>query len=56
MAHDQVRAAIYAVVSSDQQADAGTVRSQVDAFLKRAQDDGLTIDNLFTGAGFSFHF
>ncbi len=44
MANDQVRAAIYARVSSDQQADAGTVRSQVDALLKRAQDDGVTID------------
>ena len=44
MANDQVRAAIYARVSSDQQAEAGTICSQVDALLKRAQDDGVTID------------
>jgi site-specific DNA recombinase len=39
-----VRAALYARVSSEQQAQAGTVDSQVAAILQRAGQDGLSID------------
>ena len=39
-----VRAALYARVSSDQQANAGTIQSQIDALLARAVQDQLTID------------
>ena len=39
-----VRAALYARVSSDQQASAGTIQSQIDAILSRAAQDQLTID------------
>ena len=39
-----VRAAIYARVSSDQQARAGTIASQVEALLARLQQDGLSAD------------
>jgi site-specific DNA recombinase len=38
------RAALYARVSSEQQAQAGTVASQVDAILRRAEQDGLAIE------------
>jgi site-specific DNA recombinase len=41
---DSGRAAIYARVSSDQQAEAGTIASQVAALEKRLQCDGLTLD------------
>ena len=37
-------AAIYARVSSEQQADAGTVASQVEALKHRVVDDGLLVD------------
>ena len=40
---DSLRAAIYARVSSDQQAQAGTIQSQVEAVVRRAADDGLAI-------------
>ena len=39
-----VRAALYARVSSDQQATAGTIQSQIDALLARAAQDQLTIE------------
>jgi len=39
-----VRAALYARVSSDQQANAGTIQSQVDALLARAAQDQLAIE------------
>ena len=39
-----VRAALYARVSSEQQAAAGTIQSQIDALLARAAADQLTID------------
>ena len=41
---DAIRAAIYARVSSDQQAEAGTIASQVTALEERLQRDGLTLD------------
>jgi site-specific DNA recombinase len=42
--HPQTRAAIYARVSSDQQAEAGTIASQVEALTERLHGDGLTLD------------
>jgi len=42
--NDSIRAAIYARVSSDQQAEAGTIASQVAALEERLQHDGLTTD------------
>lgn len=39
-----VRAALYARVSSEQQANAGTIQSQIDALLARAAQDELTIE------------
>ena len=41
---DSVRAGIYARVSSDQQAEAGTIASQVAALEERLRGDGLTLD------------
>jgi site-specific DNA recombinase len=40
-----MRAAIYARVSSDQQAQQGTIDSQVVALRQRVQADGLTLEN-----------
>jgi site-specific DNA recombinase len=45
MADQNLRAAIYARVSSDQQAEAGTIASQVDAMKERVSQDGLAIDD-----------
>jgi site-specific DNA recombinase len=42
--NSSVRAALYARVSSDQQATAGTIQSQIDALLARAAQDQLTIE------------
>jgi len=42
-----VRAAIYARVSSDQQAEAGTIGSQVEALRQRVQEDGLLLEPEF---------
>src|SRR5438445_10564866 len=42
--NDSVRAALYARVSSDQQAASGTIQSQIDALLARAAQDGLAIE------------
>ena len=39
-----IRAALYARVSSEQQAQAGTIQSQVAAIVERAAGDGLTIE------------
>ena len=39
-----VRAALYARVSSEQQTEAGTIDSQIDAIRKRIVEDGLCID------------
>ena len=39
-----LRAALYARVSSEQQAQAGTIESQVSAVVERALADGLTIE------------
>jgi len=39
-----VRAALYARVSSDHQAAAGTIDSQIAALVARAQQDGLSVD------------
>ena len=44
MLPESLSVAIYARVSSDQQADAGTVHSQIDALLERARDDGVIVD------------
>jgi site-specific DNA recombinase len=41
---DGLRAALYARVSSDQQAEAGTIASQVAALEERLRRDGLTLD------------
>jgi site-specific DNA recombinase len=43
-ATDSVRAAIYARVSSDQQAEVGTIASQVAALEERLRSDGLPLD------------
>jgi site-specific DNA recombinase len=43
-ATDSIRAAIYARVSSDQQAEAGTIASQIAALEGRLQRDGLRLD------------
>jgi len=42
-----VRAALYARVSSEQQAQAGTIQSQIEAVVQRAAQDGSTIDPEF---------
>ena len=42
-----IRAAIYARVSSDQQAEAGTIGSQVEALQQRVQEDGLLLEPEF---------
>jgi site-specific DNA recombinase len=42
--NQSVRAALYARVSSDQQAQAGTICSQIEAVAERAGKDGLVID------------
>jgi site-specific DNA recombinase len=42
---EALRAAIYARVSSDQQADAGTIASQVEALEERVRADGLTLED-----------
>jgi len=39
-----IRAAIYARVSSEQQAQQGTIESQVVDLRQRVQSDGLTLD------------
>jgi site-specific DNA recombinase len=44
---DSTRAAIYARVSSDQQAEAGTIASQVAALEERLQQDGLVLEAEF---------
>jgi site-specific DNA recombinase len=44
--HDRfIRSALYARVSSEQQAQAGTIESQVAAVVQRAEQDGVTIDS-----------
>jgi site-specific DNA recombinase len=50
-----VRAAIYARVSTDQQAEAGTITSQIEALTKRLRDDGLSLDEelSFVDEGYS---
>jgi site-specific DNA recombinase len=52
---DPLRAAIYARVSSDQQAEAGTIASQVAALEERLRRDGLTLDPelRFTDEGYT---
>jgi site-specific DNA recombinase len=49
------RAALYARVSSEQQAQAQTIASQVEALQERLQQDGLALDQelLFTDDGYS---
>ena len=42
-----IRAAIYARVSSDQQAEAGTIDSQVEALRQRVQEDSLLLEPEF---------
>jgi site-specific DNA recombinase len=53
--HSPVRAALYARVSSDQQAQAQTIASQVEALQERLRNDGLELDPeyLFTDDGYS---
>jgi site-specific DNA recombinase len=45
--NDSIRAAIYARVSSDQQAEAGTIASQVAALEERLRQDGLLLEAEF---------
>jgi site-specific DNA recombinase len=45
MLGEQVTVAIYARVSSSQQAEAGTIESQIEALLERVRDDGLVADD-----------
>lgn len=47
MTTPQSRAAIYARVSSQQQADANTIASQVEALRERVRTDGLKLDSEF---------
>src|SRR5579871_3059884 len=42
--NNNVRAALYARVSSEQQAAAGTIQSQIDAIMHRAGEDGVEIE------------
>ncbi|HWA28086.1 MAG TPA: recombinase family protein [Lacunisphaera sp.] len=42
--NNTIRAALYARVSSEQQANAGTIQSQIDALLARATQDQVTIE------------
>jgi site-specific DNA recombinase len=53
--HAGTRAALYARVSSDQQAQAQTIASQVEALQERLRQDGLELDPecLFTDEGYS---
>ena len=53
--HPGTRAALYARVSSDQQAQAQTIASQVEALRERLRQDGLELDPecLFTDEGYS---
>jgi site-specific DNA recombinase len=44
LAKHHVRVAIYARVSSDQQAEAGTIASQIAALAERVGRDGLALD------------
>jgi len=44
MTKDDLRVAIYARVSSEQQAEAGTIASQVDALIKKVRADGLAME------------
>ena len=55
MTDQDLRAALYARVSSEQQADAGTIASQVDALKGKVCEDGLTIDDelCFVDDGYS---
>ena len=50
-----LRSAIYARVSSEQQAQAGTIESQIEALRKRVVDDGLDLESEleFVDAGYS---
>ncbi len=50
-----LRSAIYARVSSEQQAQAGTIESQVEALRKRVVEDGLDLESEleFVDAGYS---
>ena len=45
MAQQDLRAAIYARVSSEQQAESGTIASQVEAMKEKASQDGLAIED-----------
>jgi site-specific DNA recombinase len=53
--HLTIRVAIYARVSSDQQAESGTIASQVAALRERVQQDGLRLDeaSCFLDEGYS---
>lgn len=55
MSSETIRVAIYARVSSDQQARSATVSSQVEALKQRIKDDGHTLDEdcCFIDEGFS---
>ena len=55
MVDQDVRTAIYARVSSDRQAEAGTVLSQVDALKSRVSQDGLVVEDelCFVDDGYS---
>ena len=42
--HSLLTPAIYARVSSEQQAEAGTINSQIEALKQRVAEDGLTLE------------
>ena len=55
LVHHQIRAALYARVSSDQQAEAGTIASQVEDLKGRANADGCPVEQqmCFLDEGYS---
>jgi site-specific DNA recombinase len=55
MTQNTLNAALYARVSSEQQAEAGTIASQVEALLHRIHADGVTVDDAmrFIDEGYS---
>ena len=44
ISNSNYRVSLYARVSSDQQAEAGTIRSQIDVVKEKIEADGLSLD------------
>ena len=53
ISRESLRVAIYARVSSDQQVEAGTINSQIDALKQRVRDDGFDVEHCFVDDGYS---